>query len=109
MLVNARSSLILVVLALLPAAAFSGDRAAEERELRSNRAKWDSRSITSYELRLRDEACFCLHALGYGPFRVFVKQGKVNKAIYEGERRDGYWPGRVVSKKIYEKTDLIAT
>jgi hypothetical protein len=33
----------------------------------------------------------------------------VTKAIYEGEKRDGYRPGQIVGKKIYEKTDLIAT
>ena len=106
---NTRSLLTLVMLALLPAAAWGGDKAAEERDLQSNHAKWKNRNITNYELRLRDEACYCLHALGYGPFRVIVKHGKVIRATYEGERRDGYWPGRVVPKKIYEKTALIAT
>jgi hypothetical protein len=38
-----------------------------------------------------------------------IKQGKVARASYEGERRDGYWPGRVISKRTYEKTSLIAT
>jgi hypothetical protein len=107
--VNTRSSVTLLVLALFPAAASGSGRAAEQRELRLNRAKWEQHSITNYQFRLRDEACYCLHALGYGPFRVIVKQGRVARAIYEGEARDGYWPGRVISKKIYEKTDLIAT
>lgn len=53
--------------------------------------------------------CFCLHALGYGPFRVTVKHGKITKAIHEGEKRDGYWPGRIVPKKTYEETSLIST
>lgn len=40
---------------------------------------------------------------------MLVKQGKVVRAIYEGEKRDGYWPGRVIPKQTYEKTALIAT
>jgi hypothetical protein len=108
--VNTRTSLILIALAsLLGVASSRADKSSERRELQANRAKWDQRRITGYQFRLRDEACFCLHAFGYGPFRVVVKQGKVVRAIYEGEKRDGYWPGRVISKKIYEKTDLIAT
>jgi hypothetical protein len=108
--VNTRTSLILVALAsLIVAASSRADKSSERRELQANRAKWDQHRVTGYEFRLRDEACFCNHALGYGPFRVVVTQGKVVRAIYEGERRDGYWQGRVISKKIYEKTDLIAT
>ena len=102
---NTRLLIMLCVLVLQPTVASSKDKAAERREFQLNRAKWEQRGVISYEFRLRDEACYCLHALGYGPFRVIVKQGRVTKAIYEGEKRDGYWPGRVV----HEKTDLIAT
>jgi hypothetical protein len=110
MLIMARASLIFVALASLPVMGSCGvDSSAERRELEANRAKWKEHAVTAYELRLRDEACFCLHALGYGPFRVVVKQGKVIRAIYEGEMRDGYWPGRVISEETYEKTNLIAT
>ena len=106
---NTRKPLILLLLILLPVGALAGVRSAERRDLQINRAKWERHGITSYELRLRDENCFCLHALGYGPFRVIVKQGKVVKAIYEGENRDGYWRGRIIPKKTYAKTHLIAT
>jgi Family of unknown function (DUF6174) len=105
---NTRLAVILLILAL-SGAALGDDKATEQHEFRLNRAKWERHGIASYEFRLRDENCYCLHALGYGPFRVTIKQGKVVKAIYEGEKRDGYWPGRIVPKKIYEKTDLIAT
>jgi hypothetical protein len=108
--VNTHTPVVLLLLtSLLATASASPNTAAERSKFRVNRAKWDQRGITSYEYRLRDETCFCLHALGYGPFRVIIDHGKVAKAIYEGERRDGYWPGRVIPKKTYEKTNLIAT
>jgi hypothetical protein len=108
--VNMRISLILFALASLSVVASSAaDKTSERIELQANRAKWEQHRITSYEFRLRDDDCFCLHALGYGPFHVLVRKGRVARAIYEGETRDGYWPGRVISKKLYEKTILIAT
>lgn len=105
---NTRVAVILLTVALT-GAALGNDKATEQRELRLNRAKWERHGINSYEFRLRDEDCYCLHALGYGPFRVTIKKRKVAKAIYEGEKRDGFWPGRIVPKKIYERTSLIAT
>jgi Family of unknown function (DUF6174) len=109
MLSHTRIPIITVLLALFPVVIVANDRASEQRLLASNRAKWEQQHVTAYEVRLRDENCFCLYALGYGPIRVFVRQGMVVGAIYEGETRDGYWPGRVIPKPIYEKTSLIAT
>ncbi len=106
-----RASLIFFVLAsvLVVASSSAANRSLELRELQANRAKWEQHRIANYELRLRDEACYCLHALGYGPFHVTVKQGRVSGAVYEGERRDGYWPGRMISQSAYDQTNLIAT
>lgn len=105
MQMKARLRFILPVLVLVSATAFSNDKGTERRELRLNRAKWEHHGINSYEFRLRDENCYCLYGPYYGPIRVIVKNGRVRKAIYEGERRDGFWFGR----EVREKTDLIAT
>ncbi len=97
-----------LLLTLMAAAGWSSDKAGEQQELQLNRAKWDHRSITSYDIRLRDETCFCPPP-SRGPFRVNVKGGKVIKAVYEGQKGNGYWPGRVVSEKDYDMNGLIAT
>jgi Family of unknown function (DUF6174) len=93
------------LLSQLSAAALCSDKAAEKRQLEINRSKWASHGIKSYQFRLRDETCSCMYGPYYGPIRVIVNDGEVTKAIYEGERRDGYWFGRIVR----EKTELIAT
>jgi len=46
-----------------------------------------------------------MYAPYYGPLRVIVKNGKIAKAIYVGEKRDSYFPGR----EVHERTDLKAT
>jgi hypothetical protein len=102
---NARNCLLVVLLASMPSIALASSKAGEMRELEANRQKWRRHAVTTYQFRLRDETCYCLYGPYYGPIRVIVKNGKVGKAIYEGERRDGYWYGRIVR----EKTHLIAT
>src|SRR4051812_39541587 len=92
----------------MPAVGWSRDKASEQRELRLNRTKWEHCGITSYDIRLRDETCWCPPP-GRGPFRVSVKGGKITKVVYWGQKGGGYWPGRVVSKKEYSDTELIAT
>src|SRR4051812_26236923 len=105
----ARAFIVIVGLALTCVGASGKDRAREQHELEGNRAKWEHHRITNYEIRLRDDRCACWHALGYGPIRVVIKQGSVQKAIYEGEMRDGYWAGRAISKSKYRDAHLIAT
>jgi hypothetical protein len=102
---DARKCLLLVLLASMPSIAVASRKAAEMRELEANRQKWRRHAVTTYQFRLRDETCYCLYGPYYGPIRVSVKNGKVRKAVYEGERRDGYWYGRIVR----EKTHLVAT
>jgi len=102
---RARISSILVVLLCTAASTLGISNSSARRELAANRTKWASHGITDYEFQLRDENCFCMYAAYYGPIRVIVRNGKITKAIYEGERRDGYWPGRIVR----EKTELVAT
>ncbi len=99
---RARRWLLVPLIALLPP---SIEGSQERAQLQANRAKWQRHGLTDYEFRLRDEACFCNYGPYYGPIRVIVANGTVKKAIYEGERRDGYWPGRVVR----ERTELVAT
>jgi hypothetical protein len=91
----------------MPVTGWSRDKASERRELRLNRTKWTHRGITSYDIRLHEE-CFCPPP-GSGPFRVSVRGGKLVKVVYDGQKCDGYWPGRVLSKKNFDMSDLIAT
>jgi len=93
------------LLTLVPVTAWSLDKTSEQRELQLNRVKWTLRGITSYEIRLHEE-CFCPPPWS-GPFRVSVRGGKVINVVYDGQSADGYWPGRVVSKK--HRTDLTLT
>lgn len=102
---SARHCLLLVLLASMPSIVAGSNKAAEIRELEGNWQKWRRHGIATYQFRLRDETCYCLYGPYYGPIRVMVKNGKVERAIYEGERRDGYWYGR----SVREKTDLVAT
>jgi hypothetical protein len=103
--VNARLLTVALIVALMPAAGRSSGKAEEERELQLNRAKWEQRGISSYQILLHHE-CFCPPPWS-GPFRVTVRGRKVTKVVYEGQNADGYWPGRVVSKK--HMTDLTLT
>ncbi|MFN2476961.1 MAG: DUF6174 domain-containing protein [Chthoniobacterales bacterium] len=102
---RAHASLLVLLLAAIAPSIEGSQRRVELQELQANRAKWQRHGITDYEFRQRDETCFCMYGPYYGPIRVIVAKGKVKKAIYEGERRDGYWPGRLVR----EKTELVAT
>lgn len=74
-------------------------------ELEVNRVKWQSLSLSSYDIVLEDDSCYCLHALGYGPIENHVSKGKITVSIYLGETRDGYRIGDIVR----EKSHLIAT
>jgi hypothetical protein len=100
---------IIALLAFSCTTGSSRNKMGEERELLTNRAKWEQQRIINYELRLHDDRCACWHALGYGPIRVIVKRGKIDRAIYEGERRDGYWAGCTIAKSHWQHAHLIAT
>src|ERR1041385_8643202 len=102
---SARLLTVFLLLALIPATVWSRDKAAELRELRLNRTKWEHSGITSYDIRLRDETCWCPPPSG-GPFRVSVKGGKITRVVYWGQSGSGYWPGRVVPKKNYDIGDI---
>jgi hypothetical protein len=101
----ARISSVFALLIYTAGSTLATDIPSARRELAANRARWARHGIADYEFRLRDETCFCMYAAYYGPIRVIVRDGKIKKAIYEGERRDGYWPGRIVR----EKSELVAT
>jgi hypothetical protein len=98
-----RFSIPLLLLALSVQAA---DRDSELARLEANRAKWVEHGIDDYWVRLRDEACWCLYGPYYGPIRLLVRNGKIRKAIYHGERRDGYWPGRSVEVETALKATI---
>lgn len=80
-------------------------RSEMKEELEANRVKWQSLSLSSYDIVLADDACYCLHALGYGPIENHVWKGKITISVYLGETRDGYRIGDMVK----EKSHLIAT
>jgi hypothetical protein len=84
------------LLLLLTVPVVGAEPGAARAELASARAKWAASGVDSYEIRFRDEKCFCLFGPYYGPIRNVVKAGKLQASYYEGERRDGYWYGRRV-------------
>jgi hypothetical protein len=87
----------------LPAAGASREDA--QAELSAALAKWRTAEIADYEIRVRDESCYCLYGPYYGPIRNVVEAGELRASYYEGERRDGYWHGR----KVRIETRLRAT
>jgi Family of unknown function (DUF6174) len=86
----------LALLLLAVAAATRAEPDIARNELAAARARWAESGIDSYEIRFRDESCFCLFGPYYGPIRNVVWSGKLRTSYYEGERRDGYWHGRRV-------------
>ena len=99
-------SLIAAVLALGVVPALALDNADALAEFATNRARWNAANIQDYEFRLRDEACWCHFGPAYGPTRNFIRSGRIRNAIYEGERRDGYWPGRKVRIDVQTKATI---
>jgi hypothetical protein len=83
----------------------TGADVAASEALVAARAKWTASSINSYEIRFRDEACFCLFGPYHGPIRNVVRRGKLHVSYYEGERRDGYSHGR----RVHIASNLRAT
>jgi len=71
-------------------------RESAKAELAEAKTRWVSSGITSYEIRFRDESCFCLYGPYYGPIRNVVRSGKLKASYYEGVKRDGYRFGRKV-------------
>ena len=53
-----------------------------EQSIRSARARWNERNLTSYEFRY-SRICFCT-AEASGPFKVTVVDGAVKSAVYLG-------------------------
>lgn len=90
--------LVLIVLALSCNVALAqvDDRAAQLRELDMQEAKWRAHAIADYTVTVEESACYCLYGPYYGPLRLLVRNGKVRKATYFGEVRDGYKPGDLV-------------
>jgi hypothetical protein len=75
------------------------DRSAELRELDAQQAIWDQHAIDDYTVTVEESACYCLYGPYYGPLRLLVRNGKLRKAKYFGEVRDGYWPGDEVREE----------
>ena len=72
-------------------------KAARLQQLEANRAKWAAHRISNYKITLQDTDCYCLYGPYYGPIRITVRHGKIKRAIYLGEPRDGYRPGDSVT------------
>jgi hypothetical protein len=93
-----------IALASFPAVPLDNARALED--FTANRAKWNVANIHDYEVQIRDGTCWCLFGPAYGPIRNFVRSGLIVKAMYEGERRNGYWPGRTVHIDVQTKATI---
>jgi hypothetical protein len=65
-------------------------------ELDKNRDKWGAQGISSYKVTLEEQWCYCLFGPYYGPVRIIVKNGRIRRATYLGEARDGYFPGDIL-------------
>jgi hypothetical protein len=79
-----------------PAPACLSDYRALEQTLRTQRARWDARKLTSYEFRYTHN-CFC-PAEARGPFTVTVVDGTVRSAVFLGEGgRNSLMPGDPVT------------
>ena len=103
---NFRRNILVVALALAVLPAWASDRKDAMAEFAVNRARWNAADIHDYEFRLRDETCWCQFGPAYGPIRNVVRSGLIQQAIYEGERRDGYWRGRRVQVDVQTKATI---
>jgi hypothetical protein len=68
-------------------------KSAMLQRLEIARQQWTAFGISDYEITVADENCFCLYGPYYGPNRVTVRDGKISRVIYRGERRDGFRRG----------------
>jgi Family of unknown function (DUF6174) len=74
-------------------------KAAMLQMLDAARQQWSSLGITNYEITVADENCFCLYGPYYGPNRIIVRDGKISRVVYLGERRDGFRRGDSLTHK----------
>jgi hypothetical protein len=90
--------LVLILMGLYCNVAFAQveDRAAQLRELDAHETIWRAQGIDDYTVTVKESACYCLYGPYYGPLRLLVRNGKLRKATYLGEVRDGYRPGDLV-------------
>jgi hypothetical protein len=72
------------------------DSGAQLRQLDAHEATWRAHAINDYTVTVEESACYCLYGPYYGPLRLLVRNGKLRKATYFGEVRDGYRPGDLV-------------
>lgn len=63
------------------------------------RQLWTSLGIDNYEITIADENCFCFYGPYYGPNRVIVRDGRVSRVVYRGERRDGFRRGDSLTRE----------
>lgn len=64
-------------------------------ELAQARAKWESRRVEDYSFVISN-ACVCPNPVHAGPLRITVREGKLRRAVYLGQRKEGYAPGQAV-------------
>ena len=91
-----RLAFILLALSCNFAFAQVEDRAAQLRKLDAQEAIWRAHAVDDYTVTVEESACYCLYGPYYGPLRLLVRNGKLRKATYFGEVRDGYRPGDLV-------------
>lgn len=70
-------TLIAILLSTLATVAAAADNTDALAEFSRNRAKWNAAEIRDYEIRLRDEACWCMFGPAYGPIRNIIKSGRI--------------------------------
>ena len=74
---DVRRTILVIALALAAVPAWASDRRSAMAEFAANRAKWNAADIHEYELRLRDESCWCQFGPAYGPIRNAMLVGCV--------------------------------
>lgn len=78
---------------LAPADAMAAPSLADE--LAQARSKWELQRIEDYSFAISN-TCSCPTPVHKGPLRIIVREGRVRRAVYLGERKDGYSPGQAV-------------
>lgn len=67
-------------------------------ELAQARSKWESQHIEDYSYVISN-ACACQDPTHTGPMRITVREGKLRRAVYLGQRKEGYAPGQAVRRR----------
>lgn len=67
-------------------------------ELAQAKSQWESQRIEDYSFVISN-ACACPNPVHTGPMQITVREGKLRRAVYLGQRKEGYAPGQAVRRR----------